>query len=779
MTYETLDARRLTSDLTLSVRDEIRGFVFDPNDLATHFVVELLADGLPFGLYRADGYVESLGKSGIGDGCYGFATLLDERLALGASLIEARLANSGEPVGLPLRLVVSKGRRDFSPDTHVRWTSGLRLEGWIEEVQGRPGGDVKALVDGRLVAQVTPDGWLQIARGDGFVVAKTFKIDLPASFADGRARRIEVLAADGSELAGSPCTLVAFADGLEALVEAHADLDAEKTRARSIDRLFPRSWPLLDVAAWQARFPVPKPEAVEGPAVAVVLIGEAGLEASIESLGAAIGCGWTAASLPERGRATTFEAADLADFVAGDAAACDIVVLGPAGTLFAPEALGLFRDALIAVPAAQSVYCDLLMPIAGGGAWPLAFPAFDYERCLEQGYCGLVFAMRRQSVASATEADSLIRLFQTQFDRPLESGAEPIHIPLLLATAPMLDGADVTAAIADAAVAHFRVKRLAARLSTPAGAAFPTVRITRAPEAARVSIIIPTRNRAELLTRCLTSLEDTVGETECEVVIADNDSIDEEALEVIASAERQGIKIVRVPGPFNFSRINNSAVSVATGRYLLLLNNDVEALEPGWLEEMLSRIAEPDVGAVGPMLLWPSGIVQHGGVVLGPDFSAAYAFGDRIGGEPGYGGLMQAAHECSAVTGACLLTRRELYLAQGGLDETHFAVDYNDVDYCLKLRAAGYRVILTPHAKLRHSESSTRGRYERPDQRHRYGRELAALRAKWGDALAADPYYNPSLTLASQPYSGLAWPPRGREPRQPQGWAARDLPPGL
>ena len=234
-----------------------------------------------------------------------------------------------------------------------------------------------------------------------------------------------------------------------------------------------------------------------------------------------------------------------------------------------------------------------------------------------------------------------------------------------------------------------------------------------------------------------------------------------------------------VPGPFNFSRIINRGATAASGEFLLLLNNDVEALQPGWLEEMLSRMAEPDVGAVGAALLWPSGVVQHGGVVLGPKFAALHAFNDRIESDPGYADLLRVAHECSAVTAACLLTERRLFLAAGGFDEYRFPVNFNDVDYCLRLRAGGLRVVLTPHARLLHRESATRGDERRPDQAFRGQRELRNLRAIWGEALTADPAYHPMLSLDQTPFSALAWPPRPAPPRLPFWPRPRPVPPGF
>jgi GT2 family glycosyltransferase len=224
--------------------------------------------------------------------------------------------------------------------------------------------------------------------------------------------------------------------------------------------------------------------------------------------------------------------------------------------------------------------------------------------------------------------------------------------------------------------------------------------------------------------------------------------------------------------------LNNVAVGAARGDHLCLLNNDIQALDESWLGEMLSRIEEPDVGAVGAMLIWPSSVVQHGGVVLGPSFAAAHAFNDRIDNDPGYGDLLRVAHGCSAVTAACMLLRKDDYRAVGGMDAIRFPINFNDVDLCLKLRAAGKRIVFTPHARLRHIESASRGSDDRPDRVARFRRELTNLRSRWGEALMADPYYNPLLSLDPVPFSALAWPPRAMEPRVATLPVAVDIPPG-
>ena len=243
--------------------------------------------------------------------------------------------------------------------------------------------------------------------------------------------------------------------------------------------------------------------------------------------------------------------------------------------------------------------------------------------------------------------------------------------------------------------------------------------------------------------------------------------------------EHRVATVLRVEGEFNFARINNRAAEAARGEVICLLNNDVKALDDQWLDEMLSRIAEDDVGAVGALLVWPSAVVQHGGIVLGPQFSAAHAFNDRIASDRGYSDLLCVAHECSAVTAACLVTKRRDFLETGGMDEVRFPVNFNDVDYCLKLRATGKRIVFTPHAKLVHVESASRGADVRPDQKERFERELQNLRAKWGATLAADPYYNPMLSRDPIPFSALAWPNGPMDPRINHLPVPIQIPPGI
>jgi O-antigen biosynthesis protein len=282
--------------------------------------------------------------------------------------------------------------------------------------------------------------------------------------------------------------------------------------------------------------------------------------------------------------------------------------------------------------------------------------------------------------------------------------------------------------------------------------------------APRVTLVVPTRNARTLVETCVRSVRRLTRYPSYEVHLVDNGSDAPDALAAFATLARTGeVVLHRDPRPFNFSALNNAAVSRTDADVVCLLNNDIEALHPEWLEEMVSVALQPGVGAVGAKLLYPDGRIQHGGVLVGLHGAADHAYAGAPGNAAGYARQLLVRREVSAVTAACLVVRRALYLEVGGLDEDAFPVSFNDVDFCLKLRARGYRNVWTPHARLVHHESASRGKALRPEQKARADRELAAFRSRWADALVDDPYHSPNLSLSSK-VPRLAWPPRERRP---------------
>ncbi|MDQ3523994.1 MAG: glycosyltransferase family 2 protein [Chloroflexota bacterium] len=275
-----------------------------------------------------------------------------------------------------------------------------------------------------------------------------------------------------------------------------------------------------------------------------------------------------------------------------------------------------------------------------------------------------------------------------------------------------------------------------------------------------VTIVIPTRDRLGLLRACVESVIALTGYRQFEVLVVDNGSTEQATLDYLAGLQdsREQCRVVRDAGAFNFSRLVNLGARNAAGSVLCLLNNDIEVVSAGWLLEMLRHASQDPVGAVGAKLLYPDDTIQHAGVILGIGGVGGHVHHRCSRDDPGYMQRAQVAQELSAVTAACMMVRKTVFNEVGGFDEA-LAVAFNDVDFCLKVMAAGYRNVWTPRAELYHHESASRGREDTEEKKTRFASEVAAMIARWGDVFADDPAYNPNLTLDRSHFE-LSYPPR-------------------
>ncbi|MGC8979624.1 glycosyltransferase family 2 protein [Caldisericum sp.] len=277
----------------------------------------------------------------------------------------------------------------------------------------------------------------------------------------------------------------------------------------------------------------------------------------------------------------------------------------------------------------------------------------------------------------------------------------------------------------------------------------------------KVSIIIPTKNKVELLYRCIESIFEKTSYKNFEIIVVDNRSDDHKTLEYLNKISKHPqIKVLRYNFPFNYSKINNYAVKFATGELLLFLNNDTEVINNDWLEELVSHAIRKEVGAVGTMLYYPNDTIQHAGVILGIGGVSGHAYRHFPKGHPGQFGRAWLPQYLSAVTGACLMTRKEIFQEIGGFDKK-LEVGYNDIDLCLRIREKGYKIVWTPYAELYHYEGATRGIETIANPRVK--REVWTMIERWGKMLYFDPAYNPNLTLDRLDFS-LAFPPRVKKP---------------
>ena len=279
-----------------------------------------------------------------------------------------------------------------------------------------------------------------------------------------------------------------------------------------------------------------------------------------------------------------------------------------------------------------------------------------------------------------------------------------------------------------------------------------------------VSIIVPTRDNAHLLRGCIGSVQSKSTYRAHEIIVVDNQSREPAALEYLRALEQSGeVRVLRFERAFNYSAINNLAARHARGEVLVLLNNDTEVITPDWMEEMLGHLYQEGVGVVGAKLLFGDGRVQHAGDAVGPGGCADHLHAGIPADAGGYCDRALVAHEVSAVTGACLMTFAKLYTRLGGFDARNVPIAFSDVDFCLRVQNLGYRVVFTPHARLYHYESATRGKDLTAAQRARTDAAANNMRRRWGRRVRHDPFYNPNLSY-QQPDFSLSDAPRVKKP---------------
>ncbi|POU77802.1 glycosyltransferase family 2 protein [Leclercia sp. LSNIH6] len=268
-----------------------------------------------------------------------------------------------------------------------------------------------------------------------------------------------------------------------------------------------------------------------------------------------------------------------------------------------------------------------------------------------------------------------------------------------------------------------------------------------------VSLFIPTRDRVDLLERCVETILHKTTYSFYEIIIINNQSTCTKTLNYLRKiSDNKKVRVINYEQPFNFSSINNFAATHAEGSIFGLINNDIEVLSPGWLDEMVRQVSRPDIGCVGAKLFYPDMRIQHAGVVLGIGGVAGHSHKFFRQHHHGYHSRLSLVQNYSAVTAAALLVRKSVFEEVGGM-ETELSVAFNDVDFCLKVREAGYRNLWTPFAELIHHESVSRGYEDNPEKQARFKQEVDYMVNKWGSMLVNDPCYNPNLSLTHEDFS--------------------------
>ena len=485
---------------------------------------------------------------------------------------------------------------------------------------------------------------------------------------------------------------------------------------------------------------------------------------------------WPASLVPADEPAAALAAAGIACVEPDAGGAVRIPPDGHPIILLASEGQQVAAGASAAIAAAftdpdlHALYGDALYRQGSSGPWlPLLRPAFDRDYLRAVDYLGPVIAFRRASVADAAPIAGAAAL-DLALGVAARFGSTAVrHLPRILSFGSVggWEGRQASRLARLKAVARdlSRAGEGGTRVVDEDG----VIRLDSPLPEPRplVSLIVPTRDRLDLLRPCIESLRHRTDWPAKEILICDNGSRDPATLAYFRSLEAEGAaRIVACPGPFDFAAINNRVAAQARGRLLAFINNDVEAEAPDWLERMVREALRPEVGAVGARLIDGEGRIQHGGIVLGTGGLVTHGHRHFAGDAAGYLSALRATRGVSAVTAACLVIEAEKFARAGGFDAAAFAIDFNDVDLCLRLNAMGLRTLYVGGAVLHHRESASRRPSPEAAARHRL--EVEALKKRWGPLLAQDPHYHPGFDPDLSTHLRLRRGWTGLEPAEPR-----------
>ncbi|WP_187394997.1 glycosyltransferase family 2 protein [Pigmentiphaga aceris] len=779
---EVPEASRYAGALIGIAGNIAHGWAIDTKNPDARVIVEILIDEHPHGMCVAN--QQQTAGDGTGDTLHGFSLLLPERILREASNVSARVANQNMMLGASVQIGQDHVAVPAVGASQIWYNGGLVISGWLWDptspgtqltVKVRHGQQVlmTALADRHHPALV----WMQSAEHG-------FQIELPIEFADGKRHEIHLETDDGTNLPGSPLVVCCHAEGLSRLlrnswpesakndVHSRKKLEILAELMRAQETRHPMTIGFSQYPQWFKLSEIQQAApnaATSGLRAAVIITGDAGpaLDRSMASI----------AAQRQAFDWVIHHAGDLRSAISGAAAqGADLIVGMMAGDRLAPSYLDKMA---LAFDKQKTIFaysdCDQdgtdgertnpwLKPgwdpdlffgvdiVTPGSIWSApklaetlsSRPALD----LPDWQTVSVLAAEATLLHDRNEATSVKHVPAVLYHRSSSAPAQPYDIGVrsaacLQALKELAERQDSSASVSE--VTHYpgmtRVK-----WSLPH--AVPSV-----------SLIVPTRDHHRLLQACIEGiLNRTTYPGRVEIIVVDNNSTDSKTLQYMESLKSHGVRILPYPGEFNYSNINNYAVSHASCEVVGLVNNDIEVLHEDWLSEMVVQLYRPNVGAVGAKLLWPNKMVQHGGVVVGIEGLAAHTGNSWHSDDPGYLGINQLVRRQSAVTAACLLVRKKDYEAINGLNGICFPVAFNDVDLCLRLRKKGLTIIWTPHAILTHAESASRGKENTPDKAARAARERAHFINKWTNPEMIDHYYHAGLTKswAAGPYNALS-----------------------
>lgn len=751
--------------------DVLQGWALHTDQPGVRLVVEVYIDGAYVALARADQPQHEFNE---GDGFHSFIVPLRKSWLQNATMVSARIANHGPWLDGTLHLSESKIQDSGPGPSQVWYPGGLKVTGWAchatdtnrhVTVVARKGSNIIAQA---VANQPHPALVNQESADCGF------SLDLPWELSDGKTHTIHIEDDGGRPLFGSPITVFFHPETLETLLRRQwpgkpndPALELLIEVARDQDRRAPRTVGFAHYEKWFKVFQKAGPPPSEKPCLkaGILLYGNGSEEDEAVSRASIEAQRWPAHAIVKAEQNSLPQAAHqlLTQGV-------DVIVPVHIGDRLGAHALDTLLPLLDDDEAAAWVYADSDCDGPNGERTaPWLKPAWDID---------LFLGADIVTPGSVYHA-SLVR---KAFSLPVHPPAGGIHdFAAAMAAAVYLHkltvthlpqvmyhqrhGAPVSPADSPANPERQDAMQWLANIMAPGARVSPNAQypgllrvdwplLEKLP---RVSLIVPTRDQRKLLRACIEGLLNKTDYPDLEIIVVNNDSSDPQTLNYLAELQQRGVVVLPHPYPFNYSEINNRAVAYATGSIIGLINNDIEVCEPGWLKTMVAQLLQPNIGAVGAKLLWPNGMVQHGGVVVGINGLAAHVGNMSQEWDAGYLGFNHLVRRHSAVTAACLLIRKATYMRIDRLDESHFPITFNDVDLCLHIKQIGEGIIWTPFAKLIHAESASRGKENTPSKAARSQREQQRFLQRWTKDKGYDPYYHPFLNYdyASGPFGGV------------------------
>lgn len=732
-------------------------------------IVEVFIDDVSVAFARADRYEPSAPS---GDQYHGFVIQLRQNWLNDAQIINARIAN--QPIMLEGQILLPTALRKDSAEisSQVWHTGGLRIGGWCWDPQApHRHVQISVLRENRVIATAVCNAHHQ-ALAYRTTSDHGFAIDLPWELADGKIHTLEITDERGQSLAGSPISLCCLPEGIEGLIEK-----LDPTRGSPIKELLlavakeqsvrlPKSAGWESYPQWYAAFQLLDEEnahALNGKLGLLLLSeGDTGLEEdSLSSLG-------TSSSDIHKLTITSAQDVSLSLQILV-AAGCDRILPIQAGDRLAAHAVSYLSKLLDDGSAWGFSDCDQDGP-RGERSFPWLKPSWDIDFFIGADIYtpGAIFSIKiiekALSLLAQKEPKQKVHWMDLVAGIALathNTGATVAHIPRVLYH--RANAAPISPELAEPSMERLHsIEWLCDSIA-------PRTSVSRIPEhpallkahwplpelLPRVTLIVPTRDQYKLLRACIEGLLNETNYSNLEIIVVDNQSNDPETLAYFKEIAERGVIVLDHPYPFNYSTLNNRAANLATGEVIGLLNNDIEIIDSNWLNEMISQLYRPGIGIVGAKLLWPNRMVQHGGVVVGINGLAAHTGNCLEDTDAGYLGTNQITRRQSAVTAACLLLRKSLFIEVGGLNQVAFPVAFNDVDLCLRVHEKGLAVVITTGTRLIHAESASRGKDTTREKQSRAQREQMHFLTKWQGY--EDPWYHPLLAhdYLTAPYGGL------------------------